>query len=152
MEISRKQNWVGCIVNGADYRGGSQPGGGKVKSKRVILSLSAYPEPFNLSYSFLWTAPCIRCPQIFCLRLHFNSWKLLRNYKELRFMCYINLHLTLEVIVITYLFLNSFKNNNTKPIVNKKAHLRKKKNCVFLNKKIVRRVAIIYIFANLFNI
>lgn len=42
-------------------------------------------------------------------------------------MCYINLHLTLEVIVITYLFLNSFKNNNTKPIVNKKAHLIKKK-------------------------
>lgn len=46
-------------------------------------------------------------------------------------MCYINLHLTLEVIVITYLFLNSFKNNNTKPIVNKKAHLRKKKKTVF---------------------
>lgn len=50
-------------------------------------------------------------------------------------MCYINLHLTLEVIVITYLFLNSFKNNNTKPIVNKKAHLRKKKKLCFPEQK-----------------
>lgn len=46
MEISRKQNWVGCNVNGADYRPGSQPRGGKGKSKRVSRSLSAYSGPF----------------------------------------------------------------------------------------------------------
>ena len=99
-------------------RAGSQPRGGKGKSKRVIPCLSACSGPSYFSCSFLANAPCITCPQTFCLKLHLNSQKLLRTCKEFHFMwAVINLHLTLEIIILIYLIINSLKNNNTKLII-----------------------------------
>ena len=109
-------NWA-TELNWTD-RAGSQPRGGKGKSKRVIPWLSACSGTSYFSCSFLANAPCITCPQTFCLKLHLNSQKLLRTCKEFHFMwAVINLHLTLEIIILIYLIINSLKNNNTKLII-----------------------------------
>lgn len=57
MEISRKQNWIGCIINGADSGADSQPRGGKSKSESVIPSLPSYPGPSS-------SLSCFCCEQL----------------------------------------------------------------------------------------
>lgn len=97
MEISRKQNWVGCIINGADYGAGSQPRVEKGKSERIIQSLSTILVDIQ---PFLWTAPSIhQLSSNFLSQANFTLLKITEDSQ--RASVYVgdtNLHLAVEVI------------------------------------------------------